>query len=118
MTGTYTGSCHCGAVRFEATVDLDRTGTCNCSRCSRLGWIMTFTPAEKFTLVSGGDKLTEYTFNRRVIRHLFCEVCGIEPFARGVAPGASAETVAVNVRCLDDVDLDTLTPTKFDGKSR
>jgi hypothetical protein len=120
MSGSsrHQGGCHCGAVRYETTVDLDKVATCNCSRCSKLGWIMTFTPAESFTLLSGEDQLTEYTFNRKVIRHAFCRICGIESFARGVPPGANDPVVAVNVRCLDGVDPATLNPTMFDGKSR
>ena len=113
---TYTGGCHCGKVRYEASVDLDRAISCNCSRCSKLGWILTFTPAESFSLVSGEEKLTDYLFNKHVIHHLFCSTCGVESFARGVGPNG-AEMVAVNIRCLDDVDLSSLNPTPVDGRS-
>jgi hypothetical protein len=113
----YSGGCQCGAVRFEASVDLERTAVCNCSRCSKLGWIMTFTPADGFTLRSGEASLSEYRFNRETIRHLFCKICGIESFARGVPPNGKAEMAAINVRCLDDVDLAALQPRQFDGKS-
>ncbi len=113
----YTGGCHCGAVRYEASVDLANVVTCNCSRCAKLGWIMTFTPAANFKLVSGEGELTEYTFNRKVIRHRFCRVCGIEPFAYGVPPGADVPVAAINVRCLDGVDPAALQPRHFDGKS-
>ena len=114
----YDGGCQCGAVRFEATIDLPRPTVRNCSRCPRLGWIMAFTPTDSFTLLRGADSLTEYRFNREVIAHQFCRVCGIEPFARGTPPGAAAEMVAVNVRCIDGVDPASLQPTMFDGKSR
>lgn len=114
----YEGGCQCGAVRFRVNIDLEHTVICNCSRCAKLGWIMAFTPAENFTLLGGGDDLTEYKFHREVIAHQFCRTCGIEPFARGTPPGASAETVAINVRCLDGVDPAALQPTMFDGKSR
>lgn len=116
-SGRYQGGCHCGAVRFEATVDLGQTVTCNCSRCSKLGWIMTFAPEAQFALHSGEDKLTEYLFNRHVIHHQFCRICGIEPFARGTPPGAEMPMVAINVRCLDGVDPTTLSPTAFDGRN-
>lgn len=117
-SGRYDGGCQCGAVRFEAMIDLARTTVCNCSRCSRLGWIMAFTPADSFALLRGAECLTEYRFNREVIAHQFCRVCGIEPFARGTPPGATTEMVAVNVRCIDGVDPASLQPTMFDGKSR
>ena len=113
---TYTGGCHCGKVRYEATVDLDQAMSCNCSRCAKLGWILTFTPAHKFKLISGESDLTDYLFNKHVIHHLFCSTCGIESFARGTAPDGS-ETAAINIRCLDDVDIGALEPTPVDGKS-
>lgn len=112
----YTGGCQCGAVRFEVTADLGHTVSCNCSRCGRLGSILAFAPATAFRLSSGEDALTEYRFNKRQIRHLFCKVCGIQCFARGTAPDGT-ETVAVNARTLDGVEPDALTPQKFDGRS-
>jgi hypothetical protein len=113
---TYTGGCHRRKVRYEATVDLDGAMSCNCSRCAKLGWILTFTPAHKFTLISGESDLTAYLFNKHVIHHLFCSTCGIESFARGTAPDGS-EMAAINIRCLDGVDLGALEPTPVDGKS-
>lgn len=113
----YSGSCQCGAVTFDVALDLSSTAVCNCSRCVRLGWIMSFTPATSFDLQSGADRLNQYTFNREVIHHQFCRVCGIEPFARAKGPDGR-EMVAVNVRCLEGVDVDSLTPRKVDGKSR
>jgi hypothetical protein len=112
---TYTGGCHCGKVRYEVTTDLAKVITCNCSRCAKLGWLLNFVPAQQFRLLSGGNDLTEYRFNTGKIQHLFCRDCGIESFARGEGPGG-AEMAAVNVRCLDDVDLDSLTLTPFNGR--
>jgi hypothetical protein len=113
---SYEGGCHCGAVRYAVEADLDRSMTCNCSRCAKLGWILTFTPAEDFRLVSGEEAMTDYQFNKRTIHHLFCATCGIESFARGTAP-KGAEMVAVNIRCLDGVDPAVLDPKPVDGRS-
>ena len=113
---TCTGGCHCGAVRFEADVDFGRLMTCNCSHCAKKGFILGFVPAAGFTLLKGEDTQTEYRFNKKVVQHLFCPVCGVQSFARGRMPDGS-EIVSVNVRCLDDVDLDALTPAAFDGRS-
>ncbi len=110
------GGCHCGAVRYEAKVDLSKTMECNCSHCAKKGFILTFTPASAFTLLSGEGKLTEYRFNKKRIAHLFCSVCGVQSFARGTGPDG-AEMAAVNVRCLDDVDIGALSPQKVDGRS-
>ena len=111
---TYTGSCHCGAVRFTTKADLAGAITCNCSMCRRAGTILAFVPAGEFSLETGEDALSDYQFNKKVIHHLFCKTCGIKAFGRGKGPGG-ADMVAVNVRCLDGVDLDALTPRKVDG---
>ncbi len=108
----YSGSCQCGAVAFEADLDLDRTVTCNCSRCRRLGSVLTFTPASDFRLNSDGTT-TEYRFNREAISHRFCPVCGIQPFAFGEKDGA--KMVAVNVNCLDGVDARALDSQHVNG---
>ena len=115
---SYAGGCHCGRVRYEATVDLSKPViSCNCSMCGRTGTLLTFIPATQFTLKSGEDSLTDYQFNHQVIHHLFCKVCGIKSFARGTGRDGSA-TVAINARCLDDVDLEKLNIQKYDGKSK
>ncbi|NDV01893.1 GFA family protein [Pseudoroseicyclus tamaricis] len=111
-----TGSCQCGALSFEAEVDLDHTVTCNCSRCRRLGAVFAFTPKEKFRLISGEGQMTEYLFNSETISHRFCKTCGIEPFGFGAAPDG-AETAAVNVNCLDGIDARALTSMAYDGAS-
>jgi hypothetical protein len=100
-------------------VELDLGATvmaCNCSMCGRAGTLLAFVPATQFTLLSGEDALTDYQFNKHVIHHLFCRFCGIKSFSRGV--GKNGPTAAINVRCLDGVDVDGLTIQKFDGKSR
>ena len=113
---TYSGSCQCQAVQFEAALDLDATVTCNCSRCQRLGWVMAFTPKAKFHLKSGEASLSQYTFNKERILHQFCKVCAIEPFAYGKGPDG-AETAAVNVNCLEGVDPRALKSRHVDGSS-
>lgn len=114
---TYEGGCHCGAVRYRASgLDIDSTITCNCSRCSKLGSILSFIPADSFALLSGEEHLKDYQFNKKVIHHLFCDICGVQSFSRGVDAKGNP-VIAINVRCLDDVDADSLNPQKFDGKS-
>jgi len=113
----YAGSCQCGAVQYEASVDLDKTMSCNCSRCGRLGVILAFAPTSDFTLLKGEGATTEYLFNKHVIHHLFCSTCGIQSYSRGKGPDGS-DMIAVNARCLDGVDADALTPQKYDGRSK
>lgn len=115
---TYAGGCQCGRVRYEAKVDLEKPViSCNCSMCGRAGTLLTFVPADHFRLLSGDDALSDYQFNKHLIHHKFCGTCGIKSFAMGKGKDG-AEQVAINARCLDDVDLDKLNVNKFDGKSR
>lgn len=115
-TETYTGGCHCGKVRYEVKADISQSITCNCSMCGKTGAVLAFAPASEFTLLSGEGELTDYQFNKNIIHHLFCTTCGIRSFGRGKNPDGS-DAVAVNVRCLDNVDVSTLTPYAYDGKS-
>lgn len=112
----YEGSCQCGAVRYEVEMDLDNTITCNCSRCQRMGFVLSFAPQESFQLKSGEGSLIEYRFNRKAIRHLFCATCGVESFAYGTMPDGSP-TVAVNVNCLAGVEPRELDSQHVDGRS-
>ncbi|AKU92972.1 GFA family protein [Vulgatibacter incomptus] len=113
---THSGSCHCGNVRYEATLALGQVVACNCSICNRVGHLLAFVPVEQFRLLSGEDSLVDYRFNAKKIAHLFCSTCGIHPFGRGKGPDGK-ETYAVNVRCLDGVDPRTLEVMHYDGKS-
>jgi len=112
---TYSGSCHCGKVRFEVTAEVTRASSCNCSICGRAGWLMTSVPPEQFKLLSGADAQIDYQFGRKTMHHLFCGTCGIRSFGRYVSDGQ--EKVVVNLRCLDGLDVDALEVQKFDGKS-
>lgn len=114
---THAGGCHCGRVRFEVSLDLAQpVVTCNCSYCSKTGALLAFAPADAFTLQAGGE-LPDYQFNKKVLHHPFCPVCGLHAFSRGTAPDGR-EMVAINVRCLDEVDLAALKLHPVDGKSR
>lgn len=110
----HTGSCQCGAVAFEADVDISRPNTCDCSRCRRVGSRLAFTPKSAFKLVRGSESLTEYTFNKEVIRHQFCRTCGVQTFSFGDAPDGTA-MVAINVNCIDGVDLQALPTQHVNG---
>jgi hypothetical protein len=114
-TQKHVGSCQCGRVRFEATMALDNCIECNCSHCYRKGLILAFVPAANFTLVQGGDVLSEHLFNKHKIKHRFCKNCGVQPFAYGQKDGV--DLVAVNVRTLEDVEPWTVTPKRVDGRS-
>lgn len=115
MRKTYHGGCQCGAVRFDVTMELGEVISCNCSRCGRLGSLLAFAPAQDFKLTAGDKATTEYLFNKHAIHHLFCSTCGIQSFARGRMPDG-AEVIAVNARCLDDVNVGSLTVKSVNGR--
>ena len=116
MAQTYEGGCHCGAVRFSCEADLSTVLECNCSHCSKKGFLLAFVPKHQFRLTSGEDKLTEYRFNKHVIAHQFCSICGVQPHGFGKMPDGT-ETAAINARCIDGVDLTTLNRVPYDGAS-
>ena len=112
---TYTGGCQCGKVRYEATFELGEVIACNCSRCGRLGSLLAFMPKDSFKLLSGEGAMTEYQFNKHAIHHLFCTTCGIQSFARGQQKGV--DIVAINARCLDGVEPETLKVKHVNGRA-
>jgi hypothetical protein len=115
---TYTGSCHCGKVKYTVDgLDLSKPViTCNCSMCHRAGTMLVFVPADQFNLESGEDAVTDYQFNKNIIHHLFCSTCGIKAFALGESDGKSM--AAINVRCLEGVELKDLKVFQYDGRSK
>lgn len=112
---SFEGSCHCGAVQFKVDAQLPTQAmSCNCSHCRRKGFLLSFFPAEQFTLIQGQESLRSYTFNTHKIEHRFCEICGTEAFAYGANPDGSAVR-AVNLRCVPAIDLDALELQHYDG---
>ena len=113
----YSGSCHCGRITFEVSGSLSEAMECNCSHCSRKGYLLWFVPRAQFHLKSGEGEYQTYKFNKHVISHHFCSTCGCAPFATGKAP-SGADTAAINVRCLEGIDLGAIKRVPVDGRSR
>lgn len=113
---THHGSCHCGKVRFTVEGDVEQVIECNCSHCTRKGYLLWFVDRAACTLLTPDDDLATYTFNRHVIQHRFCLSCGCAPFGLGEDPSGAKKT-AVNVRCLEGVDLGSLKRVPVDGRS-
>ncbi len=110
----YQGSCHCGAIRFEveAPADID-VESCNCSICTKSGFLHLIVPLSKFRLLAGEDALTTYTFNTGVARHTFCSTCGIKPF---YTPRSNPDGIDINVNCLDTRPA-SIKVIQFDGQN-
>lgn len=113
----HTGSCHCGAVKFEVNAGPgpDKVIECNCSHCSRKGLLLWFVPREALNTTEGEDRLQTHTFNKKVIEHRFCPTCGVQPYSFGAMPDGT-RMAAVNVRCLDDFDLENVARKPVNGR--
>lgn len=118
MLKTYQGSCHCGAVRFEAELDLAQSSfRCNCSICRRNRFWAAVAAEDGFRLRSGEEMLTEYLFNTRKNQHFFCKVCGVRPFGIGNETPIG-KMYGINIGCLEDVtekELSRIPITYVDG---
>jgi hypothetical protein len=110
------GSCHCGKTRFEVDGGFDEVMECNCSHCSRKGYLLWFVPRERLKLRTDLSDLATYHFNKHVIDHHFCPTCGCAPFGIGSAPDGTA-TAAINIRCLEGIDLAGVKRVAVDGRS-
>lgn len=113
MQRTYKGSCHCGRVTFALQANLDYVIDCNCSLCRRRGALWHGASEQHLRILTGEDELALYQFNTKTAKHYFCRHCGIHPFAR---PRLDPSKWAVNVRCIDEVDLSSVPVRQFDGE--
>ena len=109
------GGCHCGRLRFEVLAPAVVTvSQCNCSICSKSGYLGLTVPRERFTLKSGEECLTEYTFNTGIAKHRFCRFCGVKSF---YIPRSHPDGVSVNARCLDPGTIQEMKIEQFDGQN-
>jgi hypothetical protein len=112
---THTGGCHCGRVRFEVTAPARlQVSDCDCSICSKSGYLHLIVPKSRFRILSGEDWLTTYEFNTRTAKHVFCSACGIKSF---YVPRSYPEGYSVNARCLDEGTVEEMTVVHTDGKN-
>jgi hypothetical protein len=111
---THTGGCHCGRVRFEVIAPAKlEVADCNCSICSKFGYLHLIVPADRFKLISGREALSTYSFNTRVAKHYFCSTCGVKSF---YIPRSHPDGVSVNARCIDSATIESISVTPFDGR--
>ena len=113
----YKGSCHCGKIAFEAEGQLEQVLECNCTLCRKRGALFWFVSNAQLTLTTPKSDMATYTFNTGKLFHRFCPQCGCAPFSEG-ADNQGNPMAGINVRCLEDVDLDQLKVVPYDGASR
>jgi hypothetical protein len=112
----YNGSCHCGRVAFEVEGEINGAVACNCSICQRKGSLLWFVPREKLRLLTPENAASAYTFNKHVIKHRFCSVCGIHAYGEGTDQKGNS-IAAINIRCLDGIDLAEIPTRNYDGRA-
>ena len=112
----YQGSCHCGRVKFEVEGEINGAMACNCSMCQRKGSLLWFVQREKLHLLTPENDANTYMFNKHVIKHRFCPVCGIHPYGEGKDPKGSS-MAAINIRCLESIDLAAIPVKNHDGRA-
>jgi hypothetical protein len=113
MMRTHTGGCHCGRVRFEVMAPaIIEVSDCNCSMCSKSGYLHLIVPAERFKLLSGSDALSTYTFNTQIAKHFFCSTCGVKSF---YIPRSHPDGISVNARCIDGGSIESMSVVPFNG---
>jgi len=112
----YKGSCHCGRISFDVDGALQRAMSCNCSICQRKGTLMWFVPREALRLLTPDEHASTYLFNKHVIKHRFCPVCGIHPYGEGTDPKGN-RMASVNIRCREGIALEQVPVTHYDGRS-
>jgi hypothetical protein len=111
---TVRGGCHCGRVRFEVDAVPERGSECNCSICTRKGYLHWIVPRERFRLRTSPAELSTYRFNTGVAQHHFCRTCGVASF---YVPRSDPDKIDVNLRCVEGVDLAALPLDRFDGRN-
>jgi len=112
----YQGSCHCGAIAIEVDAEIDGAMSCNCSICRRRGSLHWFVGRDQLRLQTPETALSTYTFNKHVLQHRFCAVCGIHVYGEGADPQGKM-TAAVNLRCIDGIDLEAIPVQHYDGSA-
>ncbi|MGM8226179.1 GFA family protein [Cellvibrio sp. ARAG 10.3] len=112
----YQGSCHCGKIAFEVEGEIDGALSCNCSICQRKGSLLWFMPRTALNLLTPENAMSTYTFNKHVIKHHFCPDCGIHPFGEGTDPNGNV-MAAINIRCIENIDLTTIPVQHYDGRA-
>ena len=113
----YRGSCHCGKVAFEVEGEIKSALSCNCSICQRKGSLLWFVPRDALKLLTPEDASRVYEFNKHMIKHRFCPTCGMHPYADGTDPKGN-RIAAINIRCLEGIDLAAIPVTQYDGRSK
>ena len=112
----YKGSCHCGGISFEVEGEIKSVLQCDCSMCQRKGSLLWFVPREMLKMLTPDSAVKTYTFNKHMIMHRFCPVCGLHPYGESVDPQGNP-IAAINIRCLEGIDIAAIPVHNYAGRS-
>ncbi len=112
----HTGGCHCGAVRYQVTIDARQGSRCNCSICNKVAQLGGTVVPEAFQLLSGADSITKYVWGSQMGSRAFCKQCGIHCFGEGHLKELGGDFVSINYNTLDDVDPSQVRVVHWDGR--
>lgn len=112
----HTGSCHCGAVKFEATVELPFGTHCNCTICTKTMWTGAMCKPDQFTLLTGEADVTGYAWGHKVSTRYFCKRCGVQVYGKGHLDVLGGDFVSINVNALDGFEVFALPRRHWDGR--
>ena len=112
----HSGSCHCGAVKFEVRIDATSGTGCNCTVCTKVATLGAIARPDAFRLLSGERNLTAYEWGGKTAKRYFCKTCGVTCFGRGHLEQLGGEYVSVNLNALDDIDPAEVKVGYFDGR--
>ena len=114
MSKWLTGGCHCQNVQFRCWPESNIIYDCNCSICTKKGFLHLIVGRDQFELLTPKENLGLYQFGTKTAKHYFCKTCGISSF---YIPRSHPDSYSVNVRCLENVSLEDFKIKNFDGQN-
>ena len=104
------GSCHCGVIKFQVNISLKDVRRCNCSICSRKGFVMGSAPVDVLTIISGKKYLSTYKWNTNVAEHYFCKICGISTHHKR---RSNPNEYGYNIACIEGFEMSWIENAPF-----
>jgi hypothetical protein len=106
-----TGSCHCGAVRLTAPGAPEWVGSCNCSLCTKTGWLVAYYPDGEVTVE--GETIA-YVWGDRMIGIHHCPTCGCGTHWKTL--GEDFGRMGVHARLLEGFEAEAPGGARFRGE--
>jgi len=109
-------SCHCGAVKLQVPTAPEEVASCNCSLCSKLGWLGAYYNPAAVDLITPRDTIDTYIWGDRSIQICRCSHCGCTTHWESIDPEMT-DRMGINARMMKDIDIETIPVRYVDGAS-